>query len=248
MTRSVRLLVSVRSASEAVAALAGGCDILDVKEPANGPLGRAAPEVVRDVCQVVARQQADVPVSMALGELADWGFPGDESELSEAVAYAKLGLSRMASQPAWRSEWCRLRERVVPATSWIAVAYADADACGAPEVEEIVAAGIETGCAGILIDTWGKQSGDLLDHLDMRRLEKIRVSTTAAGLLLALAGRITLEKMEAVLACRPDVVAVRSAACDGGNRKGEVVAGAVEELVGRLRDATAAGSSRRRAG
>ena len=35
------LLVSVRSALEAEAALQGGADIIDVKEPMNGPLGRS---------------------------------------------------------------------------------------------------------------------------------------------------------------------------------------------------------------
>ena len=34
-----RLLVSVRSAAEALAALAGDADLIDVKEPAGGSLG-----------------------------------------------------------------------------------------------------------------------------------------------------------------------------------------------------------------
>ena len=35
------LLVSVRSADEAIAALAGGADVIDVKEPNRGALGAA---------------------------------------------------------------------------------------------------------------------------------------------------------------------------------------------------------------
>ena len=38
---ATRLLVSVRSAAEAEEALAGGAALIDVKEPANGPLGKA---------------------------------------------------------------------------------------------------------------------------------------------------------------------------------------------------------------
>ena len=37
----MRLLVSVRSLDEAVEAISGGCDILDVKEPGRGSLGMA---------------------------------------------------------------------------------------------------------------------------------------------------------------------------------------------------------------
>ena len=43
---SVNLLVSVRSRQEAAAALAGGADIIDIKEPSQGSLGRAAASVM----------------------------------------------------------------------------------------------------------------------------------------------------------------------------------------------------------
>src|SRR5947209_20487137 len=36
-----RLLVSVRNVAEAEAALAGGCDVLDLKEPGRGAMGMA---------------------------------------------------------------------------------------------------------------------------------------------------------------------------------------------------------------
>ena len=44
-----RLLVSVRSAAEAEAALLGGADVIDVKEPDRGPLGRADDAVIAAV-------------------------------------------------------------------------------------------------------------------------------------------------------------------------------------------------------
>ena len=40
----MRLLVSVRSAAEVAAALAGGADIIDAKEPSRGGLGAVDPE------------------------------------------------------------------------------------------------------------------------------------------------------------------------------------------------------------
>jgi len=42
----MRLLVSVRDASEARAALAGGAGIIDAKEPLNGPLGAVSSDVL----------------------------------------------------------------------------------------------------------------------------------------------------------------------------------------------------------
>ena len=45
----MRLLVSVVSAEEARSALAGGADIVDVKDPGEGSLGAPAPGALSDV-------------------------------------------------------------------------------------------------------------------------------------------------------------------------------------------------------
>ena len=63
------LLVSVRSAAEALAARAGGAAVIDVKEPARGPLGRADVDVWREIFAAIPPV---VPVSVALGELSEW--------------------------------------------------------------------------------------------------------------------------------------------------------------------------------
>ena len=49
-----QLLVSVRDATEAAAALHGGAGLIDVKEPARGPLGRADAATIAAVVQTVA--------------------------------------------------------------------------------------------------------------------------------------------------------------------------------------------------
>src|ERR1700678_3944537 len=83
---SPALLVSVRAVEEAAAALAGGADLIDVKEPNRGSLGRADDAVIAAVVAIVAGRR---PVSAAMGELRDRGppFPGPE------LAYQKWGLS-----------------------------------------------------------------------------------------------------------------------------------------------------------
>ena len=55
-------LSACASADEARIALAGGADVIDVKEPRRGSLGAADAEVVADVVEVVGGR---VPVSMA---------------------------------------------------------------------------------------------------------------------------------------------------------------------------------------
>jgi uncharacterized protein (UPF0264 family) len=61
-----KLLVSVRSAEEAGLAIAGGADLIDVKEPLEGSLGAASPTVIDEVLDRVGGRG---PVSVACGEL-----------------------------------------------------------------------------------------------------------------------------------------------------------------------------------
>src|SRR4051812_283713 len=99
------LLVSVRSPAEAEAALAGGAAIIDVKEPDNGALGRAASEVLAGVLAVVAGRR---PVSAALGELLE--PEGDLPAELARLAYVKWGLAGCGGleADAWQD---RLRQR-----------------------------------------------------------------------------------------------------------------------------------------
>ena len=64
------LPVSVRSAAEAEAALAGGAAVIDVKEPDRGVLGRADGAVIAAVAGAAAER---APVSAALGEASATG-------------------------------------------------------------------------------------------------------------------------------------------------------------------------------
>ena len=64
----MRLLVSVRSQHEAEAALAGGADIIDAKDPHLGPLGSVSIPALREICKVGGHSR---PVTAALGDARD---------------------------------------------------------------------------------------------------------------------------------------------------------------------------------
>src|SRR5262249_54204912 len=66
--QGTRLLVSVRSAAEAVSALDGGADIIDIKEPERGSLGRADNATMTAILDAVSGRK---PVSAACGELLE---------------------------------------------------------------------------------------------------------------------------------------------------------------------------------
>ncbi len=248
-----QLLVSVRSAQEAEAALAGGCDILDVKEPTRGPLGMADRSVISAVAQVAARDGA--LCSAACGEAAHFTetrISSDNRHVVEPavfpIEFFKLGPARLTQNADWLNDWkkaYRLSGQQFAASAdasrslrpkAVAVVYADWQRAAAPSPHEIldaIAAAISDGApdqprfVGVLIDTFDKSSGGLLDCLSVPQLEdfadRLRTIVPAKPqLFLALAGRLSSADLGRLVSIRPDVIAVRSAACRNHDRQASV--------------------------
>lgn len=231
---SPNLLVSIREASELTAALAGA-DVVDVKEPMHGPLGMAHSSTI---CAIAAgletAAQADVDMSVALGELSEWTDDRPPLVLPSRVKYVKLGLSGMHRVPDWQARWSRLRSRLSdssrPPLEWIAVAYADAATAAAPSLGEVLDAAIQAECRGLLIDTFDKRAGSLcslLSPADIRHAVKLGQQ---AGLTVALAGRIAWADVPELLSYRPDILGVRSLVCQAGDRRQTIDIQAVQRL------------------
>ncbi len=214
-----RLLVSVRSALEAKIALGGGADVIDVKEPQNGPLGQANPAVIRDVVRVV---DGRVPVSAALGELIDHCQNLSETtqlcrDLPDQLWLVKWGL---CGNFDWRATLrCVIRETENRDNSpgVVAVAYAEGNAVGAPDVQHVVDFACGRSGSVLLIDTFDKSRGKgLLSWLSKSQLVAVCCQCHAHDVSLALAGSLRLNDVAELRDVRPDWFAVRGAACVGG--------------------------------
>ena len=226
------LLVSVRDPREIEAALEGGADIIDAKEPARGPLGPVAPDRLRAIDD---RVPDDVPLSIALGDATF------EAEVAADIAilpvrrrsapvYLKLGLP-----PAADGSVKRLLTTAVeaaeshPATPrLIAVEYADS-APGRLSSRDIVEAAAEAGAAGLLVDTITKDGRTLFAWWTKSRLGGWIDRVRGARLSVAVAGSLGVAESSQVAGLGPDIVGVRGAACLGG-RTGTVQADRVRLL------------------
>ena len=245
-----RLLVSVRSRAEAVHAIKGGAQILDVKEPDRGSLGMADLSVIEDIAAHVREcrpagpegpaYDSSPPLSVALGELLDWADRGDVPALPREVTFAKLGLCDMAGVKEWQTEWLRIRSdfdrrRSVP-LKWVAVAYADEAAARSPSLDEVVAAAAKTSCAGLLIDTATKSGQTLADIVSVTKLRETAERCHASGMFLAIAGSLTITAIRQLNNVNADIVAIRSAACRNANRRDAVDVSRVADFRAALCD------------
>jgi uncharacterized protein (UPF0264 family) len=236
----VKLLVSVRDAAEARSALAGGADLIDVKEPDRGPLGAAEAQTVESIVQAVAGR---VPVSVALGELSAGNYL--DASFAGRVAYAKVGLSGMLRTGDWRPRWKRAIESLPAGVRPVAVAYADWQAAAAPDVRRVLEHGRRLGCRALLVDTFDKTAGPLGAHISLASLGHVVKEARAAGMVCVLAGRLGPRELAEVLPLEPDYVAVRGAACAGG-RTGRIDAQRVRRLAAVLAAFSTKALSRRR--
>lgn len=225
-----RLLVSVRSAAEAEAALAGGAALIDVKEPARGALGRADDAIIADVVRLVAGR---APVSAALGELRDIHYTKLFSGLSSLV-FVKCGLAGCGTDDGWRSELDKLCDAVReadPDCRMVAVAYADWRRARAPTPEEVCSLVCQRPGWGLLLDTWAKDGLTLLDWMSRVELDRICRVCHKVGAPIALAGSLGRSLIRTLKPTAPDWFAVRGAACHGSRRTAAVDADKVRELA-----------------
>ncbi|WZP00031.1 (5-formylfuran-3-yl)methyl phosphate synthase [Isosphaeraceae bacterium EP7] len=224
------LLVSVRSAAEALAAIAGGVTVLDVKEPDRGPLGRADPEVWAAVARLAP---AGIPVSVALGELREWDKqPPPRSESWAGITYRKLGLA--GSGPDGTAAWMTLRQAWGPGPRWVAVAYADWAEANAPDPDQVLDMAISApDCVGILVDTWSKLKPSPVDLSWSPWIERAR----KASRFVALAGGLDESAIARLAPLNPHVFAVRGSACQRGLRTEAINSERVSSLVRAARDA-----------
>ena len=236
-----QLLVSVRSEAEASVACAGGCDILDVKEPSRGSLGMAPLGVLAEIADRLATRSQAPPLSIALGELAEWPDDRPLPELPPGIHFVKVGVAGLTREEVAdrlsRLQLRFLRMQASPSHSdtaappqWILATYADFQAARSPSPGDLWDIAQVQNCVGVLIDTWGKQGPGLTGCLTEDQLHTLRAGARERGLTLALAGRLTLADIPLLRRVGPDIVGIRSAACVEGNRAGALCAGALERF------------------
>ena len=221
-----KLLVSVRDVTEACLAWKIGVGIVDVKEPIRGSLGPADSEVL---LQIAASAPPDVHLSAALGELRD-GPDSRAVELPERFQFAKIGLAGCGSDKLWRVAWPKALARLPAGIRRVAVGYADWRLAKAPPPTEVTRLGADIGCRAVLVDTYHKQHGNLLNHVSLQELTALRQLAADVQLMFVLAGSLDRKSMRLLDGLNPDYFAVRGAVCRP-DRQGSLNAEQLRTLV-----------------
>jgi (5-formylfuran-3-yl)methyl phosphate synthase len=228
----MQLLVSVADASEAHAALLGGAEVIDAKDPGQGALGAVRQDVLGAICTAVP---AGRPVSVALG---DDGPPTLIEHRARAAARRGAAFVKVGFRAALTVSQAHRRAAAArrgagegeggAGARVVLVAYADWARAPSLAPEPLVALAADIGAAGVLLDTAFKQAG-LFALLDTRTVGAWVAAAHHAGLFACLAGSLGGADFATARALGADLVGVRGAACIGG-RRGRVSSARVAAL------------------
>ena len=226
--------MSVTGTFDAEAALAGGADLVDAKDPTAGALGPVSLDQFHRIVGAVAGAR---PVTAALGDVSHEAVIERSAGAFAAAgaAFVKIGFAGIENADriagliaaAVRGTKGGFKTGFEPAV--VAVAYDDAEGARTVSLNAIAEIASRAGAAGVLLDTFDKRRGGLRDLVAPRALGAWVAAAHDAGLFVALAGKLTALDLSFVRDAGADIAGVRGAACEGG-RTGSVVADRVRLL------------------
>jgi uncharacterized protein (UPF0264 family) len=219
MSTKTGLLVSVRSADEVAAALAGGADLIDVKEPSKGSLAPAEAEVVSAVIDAVKKK---VPVSAALGEWSPNALTEAHWHLELKLNYVKWGLAGYSPVPGWGEDLLDTRRELPVGMEMVAVAYADWERAKSVPPAEMVKFAKRFRFKAFLLDTWNKDGKTLLDFMKPDEVQELVESLQRVYTTVAVGGSLRPEQMKQLKNVKPEYFAVRTSVCAAGKRDGVI--------------------------
>ena len=204
----MKLLVSVRSVEEVMAAAHGGADFIDLKEPSSGALGGLPLATIRAIVAALRVQRVALPVSATIGDISMDRLEDILSQVEAvgacAVDYVKVGIEpgpraigvlEALAEQAWPVVPVFLADRGIDAEQL-------EHACG-------------LGFPAIMADTADKGSGSLFDIVPPEVLRRFVARVREAGMLVGLAGALRAADVPALRALGVDFAGFRSAICSG---------------------------------
>lgn len=218
----MKALISPVSIEEAKAVLAGGADLVDVKNTREGSLGAQFPWVIQEVAALCAGSNA--LVSATLGDLPF--KPGTAAlaargAVTAGATYIKAGLYGVKDVEEATEMMAAVVRAVRDVNSdalVVGAGYADFRRFGGLHYRDLVAAARASGCNVVMVDTAIKDGHNLFDAMSNQELKEFIDMGHADGLQVALAGSVQIQHLDLVRDLNPDIIGVRGAVCPTGDR------------------------------
>jgi (5-formylfuran-3-yl)methyl phosphate synthase len=231
----LKLLISPQNLQEAQEAIAGGADIIDVKNPKEGPLGANYPWIIK---QIADATPANLEVSCTLGEAPNRPASISLAALGAAslgVDYVKVGLCGIKTQKQAVTLLQNVNQAAKsfnPKIKVVAAGYADAKRAQSIDPLLVPETAFKAGVEVAMLDTAVKDGKTLFDFLSSQSLRKFIDLTHKCHLTAAVAGSLRKENLPKICLLGADIAGLRGAACMDGDRvTGHITRDKVQELA-----------------
>jgi uncharacterized protein (UPF0264 family) len=237
----LKLLISPTNETEAVEAIQGGADIIDVKNPLEGALGANYPWVIKNIKQFIKKP---IELSCTLGDVPN--LPGSVSLAAYGAAtlgvdYIKVGLYGFSTEKDavyLLQQVCKAAKTINPTIKVVAAGYADAEKIGTLNPQLIPKIAKEAGADAAMLDTATKNGTTLFTYQTAIQLETFIQTAHKYGLQAALAGSLRKQDIQAISKLGADIIGLRGAACTNNDRNiGHITHERVKELVTAMQEA-----------
>ena len=227
-------MVSVQNLDEAMHALKGGADIVDVKNLQEALVGSANPWVVEQIRDAIPKpHHASVTLGVVPNQIG-------------TVAMAVYAAGRMGATSVkvgfMNTEYDHAAETLLASkqalegtdTKLIGSLFADNPLYDGLEADHMVRLAKEGECDGWLIDTLTKDGRNLFDFMSESELRDMVFDSKQDGMSTALSGHLKIDNLDELSRINPDIVGVRGAVCAQGERSEGVYWEAVAEFKRQL--------------
>ena len=224
------LMVSVQNLPEALEALHGGADIVDVKNLQEALVGSAHPLTVKAVRDAIPMERHS---SVTLGVV-----PNQAGTVAMAVYAAGILNATSVKVGFMTTEYEQAVETLLECrealngfdTKLIGSLFADNPLYGGLEADHMVELAKAGQCDGWLIDTLTKDGRNLFDFMPELQLREMVLEGKESGMSTALSGHLRMSDVDELARINPDIVGVRGAVCQKGDRSSAVHRDAVGEF------------------
>ena len=224
------LMVSVQNLPEALQALKGGADIVDVKNLQEALVGSAHPRVVKEVRDAVPPEHhASVTLGVVPNQVGTVAMAVYTAGVLDATS-VKVGFMTTEYDMAVEILQASKEALAGTETKLIGSLFADNPLYSGLDPHRMVDLAREGDCDGFLVDTLTKDGRNLFDFLSEEDLREMVFGGKELGMSTALSGHLRIEDLDELARINPDIVGVRGAVCQKGDRESGVHWEAVAEF------------------
>ena len=197
-----KILASIKNLSEARLLINTDIDIIDIKDPSNGALGRLNKNDIEDIASFIGNKKL---TSSTVGDL-----PNDEelifknvNEVSSTnIDFVKIGVY----ENSYINTLCKIKS----SKKLIAVFFADKFL---PSEIELIK--LKNSCfSGVMVDTSNKEAGNLFEHASYKDISKFISVAKDINLLTGIAGSINESHIDKIIKLSPNYAGFRGALCE----------------------------------